>query len=92
MPWGHPDFVLAAAVRRGILSKAQAELIGRNRLEGIPLAQIAGELGVSHSALCNRRKRAEKAITEAIRGGRLSGIALDATYDGVENSRRNGRA
>jgi DNA-directed RNA polymerase specialized sigma24 family protein len=72
MPWGHPDFVLAAAVARGILTPAQAELIGRNRLEGIPLAQIAGELGISHSALCNRRKRAEKAITDAIRGGLLS--------------------
>jgi hypothetical protein len=73
MPWGHPDFVLAAAVTRGILSPAQAELIGRNRLEGIPLSQIAAETGISHSALCNRRKRAEKAITEAIRGGLLSG-------------------
>ncbi len=72
MPWGHPDFVLAAAVARGVLSPAQAQLIGRNRLEGIPLAQLAGELGISHSALCNRRKRAEKAITEAIRGGLLS--------------------
>jgi hypothetical protein len=72
MPWGHPDFVLATAVARGVLSPAQAQLIGRNRLEGIPLARIAGELGISHSALCNRRKRAEKAITEAIRGGLLS--------------------
>ena len=72
MPWGHPDFVLAAAAARGILSRAQAELIGRNRLEGVPLAQIASELGISHSALCNRRKRAEKAITEAIRGGLLA--------------------
>jgi len=72
LPWGHPDFVLAAAVARGVLSPAQAQLIGRNRLEGIPLARIAGELGISHSALCNRRKRAEKAITEAIRGGLLS--------------------
>jgi hypothetical protein len=73
MPWGHPDFVLAAAVTRGVLTPAQAQLIGRNRLEGIPLAQIASEMGISHSALCNRRKRAEKAITEAIRGGVLSG-------------------
>jgi predicted DNA-binding protein (UPF0251 family) len=72
LPWGHPDFVLAAAVTRGVLSPAQAELIGRNRLEKIPLAQIAAEMGISHSALCNRRKRAEKAITDAIRGGRLS--------------------
>ena len=72
LPWGHPDFVLAAAVARGVLTPAQARLIGRNRLEGIPLAQIAAELGISHNALCNRRKRAEKAITEAIRGGLLS--------------------
>ena len=72
LPWGHPDFVLAAAVTRGVLTPAQARLIGRNRLEGIPLAQIAAEMGISHSALCNRRKRAEKAITDAIRGGLLS--------------------
>jgi hypothetical protein len=73
MPWGHPDFVLAAAVTRGVLTPAQARLIGRNRLEGIPLARIAAEMGISHSALCNRRKRAEKAITTAIRAGLLSG-------------------
>ena len=72
MPWGHPDFVLATAVTRGVLTPAQAELIGRNRLEGIPLAQIAAETGISHTALCNQRKRAEKAITDAIRGGLLS--------------------
>ena len=34
-PWGHPDFVLAAAVRKRVLTRAQAELIGRNRLEGV---------------------------------------------------------
>ena len=73
LPWGHPDFVLAAAVRKGVLTRSQAQLIGRNRLEGVPLSQIAAELGISHSALCNRRKRAEKAITEAIRGGLLAG-------------------
>jgi len=72
LPWGHPDFVLAAAVRRGILSPGQAELIGRNRLEGVPLSQIAAERGISHAALCNRRKRAEKAITDAIRNGFLA--------------------
>ena len=69
LPWGHPDFVLAAAVRRGILTKGQAELIGRNRLEGVPLSQIAAEQNVSHGTLCNRRKRAEKAIADAIRDG-----------------------
>jgi len=71
-PWGHPDFVLAAAVRRGILSADQAELIGRNRLEGVPLSQIAAEQNIGHTALCMRRKRAEKAITDAIRSGFLA--------------------
>ena len=69
LPWGHPDLVLAAAVRHGILTRGQAALIGRNRLEGVPLSQIAAETGISHSALCNRRKKAEKAITDAIANG-----------------------
>ena len=69
LPWGHPDFVLAAAVRKGVLTRDQAELIGRNRLEGVPLSQIAAETGISHAALCNRRKKAEKAITDAIGNG-----------------------
>ena len=74
LPWGHPDFVLAAAVRQGILTRGQAALIGRNRLEGVPLSQIAAETGISHSALCNRRKKAEKAITDAIASGFLRGL------------------
>ena len=69
LPWGHPDLVLAAAVREGILTPGQAALIGRNRLEGVPLSQIAAETGISHSALCNRRRKAEKAITDAIANG-----------------------
>jgi hypothetical protein len=76
MPWGHPDFVLAAAVRAGVLTGAQAELIGRNRLEGIPLAQIAAEAGISHSALCHRRKRAEARLIAAIGRGELSDPGL----------------
>ena len=69
LPWGHPDFVLAAAVRHRILTPAQADLIGRSRLEGVPLRVIAAETGTSHTALCNRRKKAEKAITDAIKSG-----------------------
>jgi len=72
LPWGHPDLVLARAVRRGVLTAAQAELIGRSRLEGVPLSQIAAETGTSHSALCNRRKRAETAIAAAIAAGELT--------------------
>lgn len=68
---GHPDFVLAAAVRNRILTPAQAELIGRSRLEGVPLRVIAAETGTSHSALCNRRKRAETTLAAAIADGLL---------------------
>lgn len=70
-PWGHPDFVLAAAILERVLTAAEAELIGRNRLEGIPLSRIARESGIRHSALCMRRKRAENKITAAIRAGQL---------------------
>jgi hypothetical protein len=69
LPWGHPDLVLAAAVRDGILTREQAALIGRNRLEGVPLKQIATETGIGHTALCNRRRKAEKAIADAIANG-----------------------
>ena len=78
LPGGHPDFVLAAAVRKGILTRGQADLIGRNRLEGVPLSQIAAETGISHSALCNRRKRAEKAIADAINSGFLADLSRRA--------------
>ena len=54
---------------RGSSPAEQAGLIGRNRLEGVPLSQIAAETGISHSALCNRRKKAEKAIADAIANG-----------------------
>lgn len=75
MPWGHPDFVLADAVRQRILTPGQADLIGRNRLEGVPLAQIARELQISHQALCQRRRRAEARLVQAIRDGRLTTTA-----------------
>jgi len=69
LPWGHPDFVLAAAVREGILSRQDAAMIGRNRLEGVPLRQIAAEAGLDLSGLNRRRKKAEKAIADAIANG-----------------------
>jgi hypothetical protein len=72
MPWGHPDFVLAAAVRAGVLTPAQAELIGRSRLERIPLARIAAEQGVTRQALCQQRKTAEARLVRAIARGDLS--------------------
>ena len=68
LPSGHPDFVLAAAVREGS-SPPPTALIGANRLKRISLSRLAAETRISHSALCNRRKKAEKAITDAIKSG-----------------------
>jgi len=84
LPWGHPDFVLAAAVRARVITAAEAELIGRNRLEGIPLSRIAAETGVSHSALCHRRRRAETRLIRAISDGILAETELSQPA-GVKN-------
>jgi len=70
-PSGHPDFVLAAAVRRGVLTAADAQLIGASRLEGIPLSQLAAETGSRHDSLCRRRAKAEKRLTRALLAGEL---------------------
>ena len=68
---GHPDFVLAAAVRRGVITPADAYLIGACRLEGIRMSRLSAELRIRHDSLCRRRSRAEKRLTAAIAAGDL---------------------
>ncbi len=70
-PAGHPDFVLAAAVRRGVITAADAQLIGASRLERIPLSRLAAATGRRHDSLCRRRAKAEKRLTRAISAGEL---------------------
>ena len=70
-PSGHPDFVLAAAVRRGIITAADAYLIGASRLEDIPLSRLAAETGSRHDSLCRRRAKAEKRLTRALLAGEM---------------------
>lgn len=53
------EVVLARAVRAGALSRAEALLILRSRVEGVPLARIAAEEGAGYDALRIRRRRAE---------------------------------
>jgi DNA-directed RNA polymerase specialized sigma24 family protein len=66
-PWGHPDLVLDRAVRHGIVSAADAELIGHTRLGDVPLADAAAILGVSYPTAQKRRSRAELALTTWLR-------------------------
>lgn len=81
-PWGHPDLVLAAAVARGVLSAAEAELIGRTRLEGRPLSDTAARAGVSYAAIAQRRWRAERRLVAAIHNGDLSDMITEQALEG----------
>ncbi len=72
-PWGHPDFVLAHAVRAGVLSAAEAQLIAVTRLEGVAVQQVAAACGEPANTVVVRRRRAELRLREAIAQGRVGG-------------------
>ena len=63
--------MLAAAVRCGVITAADAHLIGASRLEGIPLSRLAAETGSRHDSLCRRRAKAEKRLIRALFAGEL---------------------
>lgn len=75
-PWGHPDFVLAAAVTAGVITAAEAQLIGQTRLEHVRLDEAAAALEVSRKTLLTRRNRAERRLVEALRTGQVSTTAI----------------
>jgi hypothetical protein len=58
-PPAHGDLLLAQAVRAGVLSWEDAELIAVTRLQEIPLRQLTGRWGAGYEALRKRRWRAE---------------------------------
>ncbi len=63
-PWGHPDFVLARAVKAGAITEAEAELIGATRLEGVDLVSLALAEECSIDVIRNRRHRAERRLVK----------------------------
>lgn len=77
-PWGHPDLVLAGAVKAGVITAAEAELIGITRLEDVSTNVMAARLGITLIAFYARRERAEKRLVAALRQARLNETA-DAT-------------
>jgi predicted DNA-binding protein (UPF0251 family) len=68
-PVGHPDLVLARAVRAGVITGEEAEYIGRTRLEERGLEDVAAELGLAKSTLHDRRTAAETRLVEALTKG-----------------------
>jgi len=71
-PYGHPDLILGRAVAAGIITPAQAELIGSTRLGDVLIEQIAAECGHSGSVVRMRRKRAERKLVAALQRGDLA--------------------
>lgn len=70
--YGHPDLLLAKAVRLAVITAAEAELIGLTRLEKLPIAKYAGQVGCTANAATVRRHRAEARLVAALRAGDLS--------------------
>jgi DNA-directed RNA polymerase specialized sigma24 family protein len=67
-PWGHPDLVLAKAVRAGVISAADAELISATRIGEVDLAEAADHLDLGYWACHKRRRRAESRIRDWVTG------------------------
>jgi len=59
---GHPDFVLAAAVRAGVLTPDQAELIGETRLGDVTVEEWAERIGWQPRSVRKRRSVAERRL------------------------------
>lgn len=64
-PAGHPDLLLAHAVAEGVITQAEAEVIGFTRLEGIPLSSYCRRRGLLYCTVLKRRQRAENALYQA---------------------------
>jgi hypothetical protein len=60
---GHPDLVLAAAIRADVITREEAELVGASRLEGTSLSSVARRLSVPVTTAWCRRKAAETRLT-----------------------------
>ncbi len=69
---GHPDLVLARAVTAGVITAAEADLIGATRLEDVPIAGYAEQVGKTPKAVYKARDRAQGRLVAAIRAGVLS--------------------
>ncbi|MEV0068824.1 MULTISPECIES: sigma-70 family RNA polymerase sigma factor [unclassified Amycolatopsis] len=59
---GHPDFVLVAAVKAGVLTLAEAALIGETRFGELSLADAAQARGQNYKATQQARHRAERRL------------------------------
>lgn len=70
-PAGHPDVVLARAVRTGALTEAEADLIGRRYLEDEHYTSLAKRYRMSLATLYRRQSAACNRLVQALETGAL---------------------
>lgn len=85
-PWGHPDLVLARAVADGVLTPAEAELIGATRLDEVGLAAWAEAKGVKRFTAYSARWRAEKRLVSYLTAGARDADPDDEVMPAVETA------
>lgn len=85
-PYGHPDLVLARAVGQGIITAAEADLIGATRLEQVPLAEFAEAAGLSAWAVYKRRRKAEQRLVDAVAAGQLSDPVAEVVTEATQTT------
>ena len=73
----HPEEVLARAIRAGVLTPDDAELVASTRLELRSVSEVARTLGLPRPRLAKRRLRAEARVAELLRR-EAAGTASDA--------------
>jgi hypothetical protein len=79
---GNPDVLLVQAVKDGVLTGAEAELIGATRLDGTPLGEWADRREVGRWGTYKARKRAEHRLADHVRGGEseLAAVSESKTW------------
>jgi hypothetical protein len=80
-PFNHPDFVLVRAVRLGVLTAEEADLIGVTYLEKVSVGEYADRVGRSYWQVYRQRSAAVQRLVAAIRSGELSDPYLDVVFE-----------
>ncbi|MGH3608703.1 MAG: hypothetical protein ACRDRD_11535, partial [Pseudonocardiaceae bacterium] len=88
-PADHPDLVLTRAVRAGVITANEAELIAVTRIERVRIRDLATKLRVTPFALRRRRERAEARLVAYLRSGdpRMSRFARNRGLGGCGTHR-----
>jgi hypothetical protein len=79
VPSTNPEEVIARALKAGVITVDDAELIAQTRLEGQRVIDVAASLAVPASRLQKRRERAESRLTEFLHS-ELAEATGDVSY------------